>query len=173
MAKNKNKNKDGALPNEEKPDIYLEFMGTRLKVNEENGGSVDESEIPYVKGASLKFTGCDGDVRFAEVKVLDYLFSFETFLNKTFFRCFLQAPLKDRFERPPYIKYSRGDDFGIVGFDKCLSEEDISFVREHLKTINNQEVSWELLDGLSFFTVCHLFAITTSYFRGNGESLPN
>lgn len=57
----------------EEPEIYLEFMGTRLKVNEQDGGSVDETEIPYVKGASLKFTGCDGDLKFGEVKVLSCL----------------------------------------------------------------------------------------------------
>lgn len=61
--------------------------------------------------------------------------------------------MRDRFERPPFIKYSRGDDFGFLGFDKCLSEEDISFVREHLKTINDQEVSWDILDGSSFVAV--------------------
>ncbi|GJJ12621.1 hypothetical protein Clacol_006864 [Clathrus columnatus] len=109
---------------EENPEIYLEFMGKRLKVNTEDGGSIDESEIPYVKGASLKFTGCGGDVRFAEVK----------------------APLKDRFERPPYIKFTRGDEFGLLGFDKALSEEDIAFVRENIKTINESPVTWEALE---------------------------
>lgn len=68
-ASDKDKRKAGKPAKEENPDIYLEFMGKRLKVNQEDGGSVDESEIPYVKGASLKFTGCGGDVKFAEVKV--------------------------------------------------------------------------------------------------------
>lgn len=54
---------------EEKPEIYLEFLGVRLKVNQENGGSVDENEIPFIKGASLKFIGCGGDVKYTEVKV--------------------------------------------------------------------------------------------------------
>lgn len=93
MDKN-SKNKTAKPSKEEKPEIYLEFMGTRLKVKEEDGGSVDESEIPYVKGASLKFTGCDGDVRFAEVKVFNcLLFSFKTFLNEKYFPVTFCRPL--------------------------------------------------------------------------------
>jgi lupus La protein len=58
-----------------------------------------------------------------------------------------KAPLKDHFEKPPYIKYARGEDSGLVGFDKTLSDEDITFVREHLKTINEKPVTWEVPDG--------------------------
>jgi lupus La protein len=54
---------------QEKPEIFLEFMGKRLKVNQEDGGSVVETDVPFTKGASLKFSGCGGDVRFAEIKV--------------------------------------------------------------------------------------------------------
>ena len=54
---------------QEKPEIYLEFMGTRLKVNQEDGGSVVEADVPFTKGATLMFKGCGGDVRYLEVKV--------------------------------------------------------------------------------------------------------
>jgi lupus La protein len=64
-----NKEKAEKSKHKEKPEIYLEFLGARLKVNQDDGGSVEESEIPFVKGASLKFTGCGGDLKFAEVKV--------------------------------------------------------------------------------------------------------
>lgn len=53
----------------EKPEIYLDILGKKLKVNQEDGGSVEGGEVPFVKGATLKFTGCGGDVRFGEVKV--------------------------------------------------------------------------------------------------------
>ncbi|KAF8513526.1 hypothetical protein JB92DRAFT_3083175 [Gautieria morchelliformis] len=105
-------------------EIFLEFMGTRLKVNQEDGGSVAESEVPFTKGASLQFRGCGGNVLYAEVK----------------------APLKDHFKKPPFIQYTRGADSGLVGFDKTLSDEDITFVREHLKTINGKPVTWEVPD---------------------------
>jgi lupus La protein len=52
-----------------KPEIWLEFMGTRLRVHEENGGSVKSEDVPYVKGGTLKFTGCGGNVSFRDIKV--------------------------------------------------------------------------------------------------------
>ena len=54
---------------QDRPDIYLEFMGTRLKVNQDDGGSVVEADIPFTKGASLKFNGCDGNLKFSDIKV--------------------------------------------------------------------------------------------------------
>jgi lupus La protein len=62
-------NKDKGGKDKSKPEIWLEFMGTKLRVHEENGGSVKSENVPYVKGATLKFTGCGGDVSFRDIKV--------------------------------------------------------------------------------------------------------
>jgi hypothetical protein len=56
-----------------KPEIWLEFMGTRLRVHEDNGGSVKSEDVPYVKGSTLKFTGCGGDVSFKDIKVSPFV----------------------------------------------------------------------------------------------------
>lgn len=47
-------------------------MGTKLKIHtdESGAGSVNEEEVPFVKGATLKFEGCDGDVKWSEIKVI-------------------------------------------------------------------------------------------------------
>jgi lupus La protein len=65
MAKG-NKKAENEKP---KPEIWLEFMGTRLRVHEENGGSVKEEDVPYVRGSTLKFTGCGVNVNFKDIKV--------------------------------------------------------------------------------------------------------
>jgi len=57
-----------------KPDdreILLEYIGNRIpiKKDSEGNGTVDENDIPYVKGATLKFEGCGGDCAWAEIKV--------------------------------------------------------------------------------------------------------
>ena len=45
------------------------------------------------------------------------------------------------------MQYSKGDTWGLVGFDKALSEEEITFVKEHIKTLGGKEVTWSHLDG--------------------------
>ena len=65
----------------------------------------------------------------------------------------IQDPIKERFDgRAPYIKYTRGENSGLVGFYKPLSEEDIEFVRNTIKTINNNEVTWSSPNGWFLFT---------------------
>ena len=56
---------------EKKPEIYLEFMGKKLRVNEKDGGSVEDDEIPYVKGSALRFKGdlANESIRFENFKV--------------------------------------------------------------------------------------------------------
>ena len=51
------------------PEVWLEFMGSKIRVHEEDGGSIKEDELPFVRGASLKFEGCGDDVSFDEIKV--------------------------------------------------------------------------------------------------------
>lgn len=66
-SKEKEKEKEKAKPPKE---IYLEFMGTKIKVHTEDGvGTVKDEDIPYVKGASMKFEGCGGELSFADIKV--------------------------------------------------------------------------------------------------------
>ena len=51
------------------PEVFLEFLGARIRVHEEDGGRVEPDDVPRVKGASLRFDGAEGDVSFDEVKV--------------------------------------------------------------------------------------------------------
>lgn len=104
------------------PEVWLEFMGTKIRVQEEDGGSVKSENVPYIKGATMKFTGCGGDASFTEMK----------------------TPLRERFARVPYIQFSKGDDFGLVGFDKALTEDEIEYVKANLKTVNSNEVQWSI-----------------------------
>ena len=56
-----------------KRDVYLEFLGHRLiKQDEEGNGTIDAEDIPYVKGVTLKFDGCGGDVTWSEINTLLY-----------------------------------------------------------------------------------------------------
>ncbi|THH20958.1 hypothetical protein EW146_g527 [Bondarzewia mesenterica] len=91
-----------------KKEVMMSFMGSEIPVQEEEGGSVKDEDVPIVKGATLKFAGCGGEASFDDIK----------------------KPLKERFTRSPFVKYNRGDDAGLVGFDKMLSEEDIAFSKK-------------------------------------------
>ena len=108
-----------------KPEIFLDFMGSKIRVYEDDGGNVKDAEVPRVRGATLRFAGCDGAASFDDIK----------------------KPLKEHFGRSPFVKYASGDDAGLVGFDRALSEEDIAFVRENVKTINGKPVSWTVAGG--------------------------
>lgn len=54
----------------EKPDIKLEFMGSKIPIQVEDGnGRVNKEDVPFVQGATLKFEGDVGDVSFNQIKV--------------------------------------------------------------------------------------------------------
>ena len=147
MAKDQANSKKKAAENK---DVFLEFLGHKIliKKDAEGHGVVDEKDIPFVKGVTLKFDGCGGDVTWSEIKVnlLLFFFFFEHRLLTLFFS--IQDPIRERFDgRAPYIKYTRGEDSGLVGFYKPLSEEDIEFVKSTIKTINNNEVTWSSPNG--------------------------
>ena len=57
-----------------KPEVWLEFMGSKIRVHEEDGGTLKEEDIPFVRGATLKFDGVENDVDFDEIKVSLKLF---------------------------------------------------------------------------------------------------
>lgn len=61
----------GEKSDEPKKDVFLEFMGTKILIqqDEEGNGSVKAEDVPFVKGATLKFDGCGGDVTWSEIKV--------------------------------------------------------------------------------------------------------
>ncbi|KAG6876145.1 hypothetical protein C0992_000696 [Termitomyces sp. T32_za158] len=119
-------NKNGPSAPGEKKDVYLEFMGTKLLIQQNEGvGSVKSEDVPFVKGATLRFQGCGGDVPWSEIK----------------------NPIKEKFEgRAPYIKYTREEDSGLVGFHKALTEEEIQIVKDTIKTLNSKEIIWSLPD---------------------------
>ena len=51
-----------------KPEIWLEFMGAKIRVYEDDGGSIKDEDVPYVKGSALKFSGCGGKINFEDIK---------------------------------------------------------------------------------------------------------
>ena len=86
MAKAKTSPQKGS-EGEEKKDVFLEFLGHKILItqDEEGNGVIDDKDIPFVKGVTLKFDGCGGDVAWAEIKVNSIFFlSLETDLMTTF-----------------------------------------------------------------------------------------
>lgn len=134
----------GLFKLDEKKEIWLEFMGKKLRIerDETGNGRVNEEEIPFIKGSTLKFEGVGENFSWSDIKVRDNLRSSHSFLT-TF-----QSPLKDIFDgRTPYIDYTRGRNDGLVGFHKELSEEDILAVKKAVRTINGNEITWSQIEG--------------------------
>ncbi|EKM52423.1 uncharacterized protein PHACADRAFT_260796 [Phanerochaete carnosa HHB-10118-sp] len=107
-----------------KPEVWLDFLGQRIRVYEEDGGTVKTEDVPFVKGATFKFEGVEGNVSFDEVK----------------------GPLKERFTRVPFVQYNKGDSWGYVAFDKALTEEDVTYIKEKIGTLGSKPVTWAFLD---------------------------
>ncbi|EIN05110.1 hypothetical protein PUNSTDRAFT_55034 [Punctularia strigosozonata HHB-11173 SS5] len=124
MAKEKG-GKGGEEKAKPKPSVSIEFMGQKIPVDEKDGeGHADEDMFETVKGASLKFEGCGGECDYNEVK----------------------GPMRERFARVPFIQYEKGSDWGLLGFDKPLTEEEIQYVKDNVKTMNGNTVTWSLCD---------------------------
>jgi hypothetical protein len=83
--------------------------------------------------------------------------------------------LRERFARVPYIQFSKGDDFGLVGFDKALTEDEIDYVKTNLKTVNSNEVQWSIPEGTVTLTVSYTICALPllSCHRGRRETIPN
>jgi len=109
------------------PEVFVAFLGRKLRVLVEDGGTVAPEEVPRVRGSALRFTGCGGEVSYDDIK----------------------RPLKERFSRVPFVKFTRGDNVGLVGFDKPLDEEDLAFVKEKIPMLNGKSVTWQLPEGKS------------------------
>lgn len=71
----------------------------------------------------------------------------------------MQKPMTPHFSRAPYVAYKRGEDKGLLGFDKPLSDEDIEFVKTTLPTINDKTVEWSLCSGKECYFICHLLTM--------------
>jgi lupus La protein len=63
------KGKSSTSTESAKPEIWLEFMGNKIRVYDEDGGTVKEEDVPQVNGATLKFVGFEGDVQYSDIKV--------------------------------------------------------------------------------------------------------
>ncbi|KAJ7098185.1 hypothetical protein B0H15DRAFT_824526 [Mycena belliarum] len=126
MASGKKPAGKGAAEKEEEKEVFLEFMGSTIPIQrgEDGVGSVNEADIPLVKGATMRFEGVD-----TEAKVI---------FND------IKAPLKEKFGRPPFIKHSTGASAGLVGFHKALTEEEIQFVKATVPKLGDREVVWDL-----------------------------
>ncbi|KAI9463929.1 hypothetical protein F5148DRAFT_1368825 [Russula earlei] len=81
---------------EAEPEIFITFLERKLRVEEGGGGSVGPEEVPRIRGSALRFTGCGGEVSYDK------------------------HPSKERFRRAPFVKFTKGDDAGLVGFDRAL-----------------------------------------------------
>ena len=68
-AEKGNKGKKKQSNDQPKRQIVLEFLGQKIPVSEDDGGSINENDLKFVKGATLKFDGVEGDVSFDEIKV--------------------------------------------------------------------------------------------------------
>ncbi|KAJ7684847.1 hypothetical protein DFH06DRAFT_1264287 [Mycena polygramma] len=120
------KQSKGAPEKPEDKEVFLEFMGSTIPIQrgEDGVGEVKEEDIPFVKGATLRFDGVDPE---AKVVFTD-----------------IKNPLKEEFGRPPFIKHTPGTAWGLVGFHKTLSEKEIQFVKDTLPKIAHAEVAWSL-----------------------------
>ena len=150
MAQKEKGGKKGKDDDKPKQEVYLEFLGVRIRIHEEDGGSVNPEDVPKTKGASLRFEGALEEVNFDEIKVCRAATGFlEEQMEDGLIvpeKC-TQTPLKERFARVPFVKYTKGEATGLVGFDKVLSEDDIDFVKTSLKTLSGKDVSWAVPDG--------------------------
>src|SRR5882762_1149694 len=84
--------------------------------------------------------------------------------------------MQNRFIRAPYIEYDKGSDWGLVGFDKTLSEDDITFVKENIKTLNSHDVTWSIVEGSEFAIIdCYKLKswFIVSLYRGRREEFPD
>ena len=72
-----------AKKNSDKKDaeVWLEFMGYKLKVQENDGiASVNAEDVQHVKGSTLKFVGLGSNLSFKDIKV--YLSEFPYLMDR-------------------------------------------------------------------------------------------
>src|ERR1700756_5674355 len=52
-------------------EIYFDFLGHKVRIyKDENGyGTIKDEDVPFVRGATLRFDGCGGAVSWSDIKV--------------------------------------------------------------------------------------------------------
>ena len=52
-------------------EAILEYIGNRITIRRDSdgNGTVEASDVPFVKGATLRFDGCKGDCTWSDIKV--------------------------------------------------------------------------------------------------------
>lgn len=52
-------------------EAILEYIGNRITIRRDSdgNGTVEASDVPFVKGATLRFDGCGGDCTWSDIKV--------------------------------------------------------------------------------------------------------
>jgi hypothetical protein len=76
-----------------------------------------------------------------------------------------QVPLKERFARAPFIQFTKGEPSGLVGFDRALTDEELAFVREKLKTVSGKDLTWEVAEGQCMRSLCLCPSLKTIWWQ--------
>ncbi|KZT00612.1 uncharacterized protein LAESUDRAFT_732108 [Laetiporus sulphureus 93-53] len=114
----------------EPPRSFL-FLGQNVPIQfGENGVWVKEEEVPSLKGTSMMFEGSDEALNWSDVKI-----------GKD-----PQLRLQLRRRLPPFVHYRREAGSGLVDFKLVLTEDDIAYIKKHVRTVNGKELSWKRLD---------------------------
>ena len=63
--------KDASSSSDAGKEVLLDFLGHKIRIykDESGNGTVKEEDIPFVRGATLRFDGCGGSVSWSEIKV--------------------------------------------------------------------------------------------------------
>lgn len=71
MAENRTGGDDKKKSDGPAKEVFLDFMGKNILIHKdsEGNGTVNAEDVPFVRGATLRFDGCGGDVSWAEIKV--------------------------------------------------------------------------------------------------------
>ena len=63
--------KDASSSSDANKEILLDFLGHKIRLfkDESGNGIVKEEDVPFVRGATLRFDGCGGSVSWSDIKV--------------------------------------------------------------------------------------------------------
>ena len=129
-------------------------------------------DVPFVKGSTLKFSGCGVNINFKDIKVCTVPVSLASCAHVNWHVATIAGALLASALHPARQGETIG---GLVGFDKTLAEDEMAFVKENLKTLDSKEVTWSAPEGLSIFwppiNILHLTLIIF-WHRGRGEDFP-
>lgn len=54
-----------------KQEVYLDFLGHKVRIHkdEKGNGTIEDEDVPFVRGATLRFDGCGGALSWSDIKV--------------------------------------------------------------------------------------------------------